>query len=75
MTTIAATTSIMNAVVTPTSLDFERWRKKPMSAAISNAVAINSAICLGVTNDTRHGITITKLYNSKVTPNLYVFSL
>ena len=44
MTTVAATMSIMNAIVTPTSHDLERRTKKPVSAAISSAVAINSAI-------------------------------
>src|SRR6516165_10421939 len=44
MTTVAATISITSAIVTPTSHGLERRTNKPVSAAISNAAAVNSAI-------------------------------
>jgi len=44
MTTVAATISITSAIVTPTSHGLERRTNKPVSAGISNAAAVNSAI-------------------------------
>jgi hypothetical protein len=44
MIIVTATTSITSATVTPTNHGWDRRMIKPVSAAISNAAAINSAI-------------------------------
>jgi hypothetical protein len=44
MTTVAATVCITSAIVTPTSHGLERRTNKPVSTAINNAAAMNSAI-------------------------------
>jgi hypothetical protein len=44
MIIVTATTSITSATVTPTNQGWDRRMIKPVSAAITNAAAINSAI-------------------------------
>jgi hypothetical protein len=44
MIIVTATTSITSATVTPTNQGWDRRMIKPVSAAINNAAAINSAI-------------------------------
>jgi hypothetical protein len=44
MIIVTATISITSATVAPTNQDWDRRMVKPVSAAISNAAAINSAI-------------------------------